>query len=238
VVPANVIAQLSDYGRACMEARRTGQSVTDSRFGWDFVGVVFSSMAGVERDQVIQELYDAAESSGDQLTIFGAYRLLAEYDGGLTDWRFLRLCDESLNYLKSLKFSSGHLTGYESARWVNVHGDLRTSFDGIEDVEVPSQSDQVSLKPLDLGESRMIALMSPLPDGNSFFAERRHDGTFVAWSERSRSSDDPTRTRCEEFGGREFSDLSGLYRAMGNMLRLQPYWADEELQPYFPERRS
>lgn len=59
----------------------------------------------------------------------GAYRLLAEFDGDLRDERFVALQDAYLNLMRDMGFSSMHLTGYESSRWIETHGDLRSSFD-------------------------------------------------------------------------------------------------------------
>src|ERR1019366_4520306 len=101
------------------------------------------------------------------LVTFGAYRLLAEYDGQLDDPRFWALCDASLDYMRSLRFSSGHLTGHEAQRWNAVHGELRSSFDGIVDVEVPDPVNASGVNELDPGTSKLLALTAPLPEGNA-----------------------------------------------------------------------
>ena len=240
IVPESVIDMLEAYGHAAIDARRLGQPVTDPRFGWDnFVGVVHTAMLGDDREQVIQELYQAAvmPPSRNQ-AIFGAYRLLAEFDGDLADQRFLELCDKSLEYMRFMRFSSGHLTGYEASRWIAVQGELRSSFDGIVEVAVPSRENAPTAKPLGLGESRIIALTAPSPGGNAFYAEHRSDGSYIVFSERPRSSDDPTRTRCDETYLGTFRDLPDLFCAVGNMFGTSPYWVDEDLEPYFPGRRA
>ncbi len=239
-VPATVIGMLGAYGQAVLDSRRSGHPVTDPRFGWDnFVGPVNMAMLGDDREQVIQDLYNAAVAASDRdHAIFGAYRLLAEFDGALADQRFFKLCDASLDYMHSLGFSSGHLTGYESQRWVEVHGELRSSFDGIVEVAVPSNADAPAVKPLDSGESRMIALTRPLPEGNAFYAEHRADGSYIVFSERRKSNEDPTRARYDETSLGTFADLRDLLRAVGNMFGTRPYWVDEDLEPYFPSRRT
>jgi hypothetical protein len=71
--------------------------------------------------QVIQELYDAALADEDRsMATVGAYKLLAEYDGNLGDERFGALRDAYLNLMRDMGFSSGHLTGYESSRWIEL----------------------------------------------------------------------------------------------------------------------
>jgi hypothetical protein len=104
--------------------------MNDPRFQWEFLAPVMLAMNGPQREQVIQELYDAALVDADRpMATVGAYRLLAEYDGNLPDERFSTLRDAYLNLMRDMGFSSGHLTGNESSRWIELHGDLRSTFD-------------------------------------------------------------------------------------------------------------
>jgi hypothetical protein len=196
---------------------------------------------GEHRDTAIQELYNAAAAASDEdrsLATFGAYRLLAEYDGQLDDPRFWELCDASLDYMHSRGFSSGHLTGYEAQRWIAVHGDLRSSFDNIVDVAVPEPASAPPVDELDPGTNKLLALTAPLPEGNAFYAERETDGTYVIFSERQKSSDDPARMRYEESDLGSFTTMPDLLRALGQMFGTRPYWADADVDPYFPSRRA
>ena len=63
VVPASMIMSLPDYGRAVIADKRSHAPVTDPRFGWDWLSQAILAMNGPQRDQVIQELYDAAVSA-------------------------------------------------------------------------------------------------------------------------------------------------------------------------------
>lgn len=130
VVPSSVIASLAEYGEAIITAKRSSGPMTDPRFDWEFMSPVMLGMNGPQRDQVIQEIYDAAVTAANRpMATVGAYKLLAEYDGNLRDERFDTLRDAYLNLLRDMGFSSGHLTGYESQRWIETHGDLSSSFD-------------------------------------------------------------------------------------------------------------
>jgi hypothetical protein len=231
---------LHEYGRADIEARRTGHPLDDPRFGWqNFVGLVHMPMISGNRNEVVRELYDAARrASQSDLASYGAYRLLSDFDPALTDPLFTQLRDTSLEYMQSLGFSSGHLNMYECNRWVEIHGDLRTSFDRIVAVAVPSPEAAPGVKPLSLGQSRLIALTAPLPEGNAFYAEHRADGSWIVFSERPRSSDDPTRGRYDETYLGAFTSLPDLLRAVGAMFGTRPHWADDDLEPYFPGRRA
>jgi len=237
-IPPNVLTGLGAYGQACLEARISGRGV-DPAFGWDFVGPVVTGMNSTDRDRIIQEIYDAAIVAADRdHAIFGAVNLLSEAEPPARDSRYVELLDASLAYMHKRRFSSGHLTGYEAKRWIEVHGDLRSSFDHIVDVEVPEPGNTPTVEALQLGESKLLALTGPLPDGNAFYAERGQDGRYIAFSERPRNSDDPTRVRSDESYLGTFDDLEGVLRALGRMFGTAPYWADDTLQPYFPSRRE
>ena len=239
-VPGEILALLPAYGAAVLSACAAGQPVTDPRFDWgSFMGPVHMELMMGDRDRAISELYDAAVSAEDkEMAVVGAYRLLAEFNPELDDPRFLALYDEALERMRAAGLSSGHLTRFEADRWIEVHGDLHSSFDGIVEVEVPDPDHAPQAKPLEAGASRLFALTEPLPRGNAFFAEHRPDGTYLVYSERPRSADDPTRARCDEDYHGTFQSLEGLLRALAEMFGTPPYWSDPDLEPYFPRRRA
>jgi hypothetical protein len=240
VVSPEIIAHLEPFGQASLAARASGCPIDDPRFGWNYIGGVVMALGGNERDVVIQELCEAVSAAPSQArdhVTFGAYRLIAEYDGNMDDERFWELCDASLEHMRSLRFSSGHLTGYEARRWLRTHGDLRSSFDGLVDVTVPEPDQAPTVDELDVGTCKMLALTDPLPDGNAFFAERGVDGGYVVYSERQRSLDDPTRSRYDEDELGRFKTMADLLRAVGRWFDRHPYWADDDLEPYFTSRR-
>lgn len=240
IVPPHVLASLADYGEAAIKARLQGTSVSDERFSWgNFFEPVSQVFFSGNREQLIQEIYNAASGATRQpFASIGGYLLLFEFEPGLRDERFLAMQDRALDYLKSVKASSGHLTRDEADRWIERHGDLRTSFDGIYDVEVPAAGMPLDYKPLEPGQSRLLARMGPAEDDNRFFAEHRPDGKFIVYSERIWSVDEPDMRRCEEPQLGTFDGLPDLFRALGNMLGTPTYWADDDLQPYFPSRRA
>ena len=240
VVSADVLGRLGAYGEAVLESRRAGRPLTDPRFDWsDFVGPVHMELMSGDRESVIRELYDAAVAAPDRdLATVGAYRLLAEFNESLDDYRFLRLYDASLEYMRTLGFSSGHLIGHEARRWVDVHGDLRSSFDGIFEVSVPSPEHAPDVESLNPGDAKKLALTGPLPEGNEFFGERHADGTYAVYSIRQRGDDDPTRERYDETYLGTFGSYPDLLRALGDMFVTPPYWSDDDLEPYFPARRA
>lgn len=45
-------------------------------------------------------------------------------------------------------------------------------------------------------------------------------------------------TRCEEPTIAQSDTAGGVLHGLGQYLRLRPYWAHEQLGPFFPERRD
>lgn len=238
-VPPQVLSSLADFGEAAIAARVNGGSITDSRFSWnDFIAPVRSAF-GVDPEGVLRDIHDATDGvPRAELAACGGYLLLAECDPELPDARFLAMQDAFLDHIRSLKLSSGHLNRYEADRWIAIHGDLRTSFDGIYEVTTPAAGQDLGHKPLEPGKSRILARMGPGEDDNRFFAERLAAGGYLVYSERIWSADDPTMKRCEESQLGTFDSLPELLKALGRMFGTPTYWADEDLMPYFPARRG
>jgi hypothetical protein len=243
VLPAPVLTHLAEYGQDVLTSR--SGSPAGQRFGWDYVGPVGDALRGPKRDRAIQELYDAARSAANQpMVTFGAYNLMLEsrtltLEPGVAtrDKRFLELCDSSLDHLHRLGYSSGILRRDEADRWIEVHGDLRSSFDNIVDAVVPEPSEAPAAADLHPGETRLVALTAPLPEGNAFYAQRQAGDSYIVFSERQYSNDDPTRARYDESDLGVFAAMPDLLRAVGQMFGTRPYWAHEDLEPYFPRRR-
>jgi hypothetical protein len=238
VVPASMIMSLADYGRAVIAAKRSHAPVTDLRFGWDWLSQAILPMNGPQRDQVIQELYDAAVSAGDrQMATVGAYRVLCEWDSNLQDQRFAELRDAYLHLLHQMRFTSSHLTGYESQRWIELYGELRHSFDQIVDVTV----DPATLPPvaeLTPGESKLLLRMGPQSQDNEFYGERRADGLYGFYCIGIKDSDDPTKVRYDWPDIIPCATMQELLVQVGRRFGTRPYWTDAVLEPYFTGRRQ
>lgn len=239
VLPPALLGQLSDYGREVLDARRAVRPI-DARFGWEFIQPVMTGLQDAsQRDGTIEALYVTATGSPQkQLAMVGAYNLLSECEPSLRDERYLLMLDATLAEMHHRHFSSGHLNGFERDRWVEKHGDIRSSFDGIFSVSAPEFGDEPTPQPLAVGESRMLAQLGPSGDDNRFFAEHREDDSYVVYSLRIRSVEDPTIMRCDEAQMGTFESLQSLLRAVGQMFDAPTYWAHEDLLPYFPSRRA
>lgn len=236
VLPAHITSHLADY--ASQTLRRRGGARIDQGFGWDYVGPVINGLRGPDRESIIGELWDLGSNSSDPLVTVGAYELLNEGASPEDDERFIALRDVTLEYLQANGYSSGDLNRDEANRWIDTHGDLRTGFDRIVKMDLPAEASAPELPSLAVGESLLLALTEPLPHGNAFYAERRDEKTYVIFSERVRSSDDPTRERYEEDYLGTFASVHDLCVALGKMFGTRPWCADDRIAPYFLAGRN
>jgi hypothetical protein len=234
LVPNHILEQLSAFGHASFDAKVRGQSVTDPRYDWSnfFSRLLPAYQANLT--QAIAEIHGAAGS--DPYAMYGGYRVIAEFEPSSQDPLYLDMMDAGLSLMHGAKLSSGHLTGHEADRWIETHGDLRTSFDHIVEVAPPEHyTPIINLAP---GENLMVAKMGPGPLDNQFHVERIGQDAFGAFSMRKHDSEATVLTRCEEPTIPHSETAATVLRNLGQYLRLRPYWAHEQLEPLFPERRD
>lgn len=235
LVPAEVLSQLRQFGEASFEAKIASRPIADPRFSWEnFLGKVFSALQS-NPSQAIGEIHAAA--GADPLARYGGYSLVSEFDASTSDPRYLEMFDSSLDMMFQRRLSSGHLNRYEADRWIATHGDLRTSFDRIVEVALPPPS-HVAAVTLAPGAAVMVATMGPNALDNQFWVERTNAGAFLVYSMRQWESGDPTLTRCSEDSIGTWESIEGALQSLGSYLRTRPFWAHEQLDPYFPQRRD
>lgn len=234
LVPRKLLEQLGPYGRAAWEAKINGQAVSDPRFDWTNFLSGFLPAYQKDFDRMVAEIHAAA--GDDPFARYGGYRVITEFEADSVNPLYLQLMDVGLGMMFDRGMSSGSLTGFEAQRWIARHGDLRTSFDRIEDIDV-SQA-RSGGPDLAGGEELMVARMGPRDLDNQFWIERLPTGTFRVFSMRQWESDSVTLTRCEEQTLPSSGSVEDVLRGLGEHLRMEPYWAHEQLVPYFPERRG
>ena len=234
-VPASVLDQLGAFGQAAFDAKVSSRPVSDPRFSWENFFAKASEALRADPSQAIGEIRAAA--GVEHLAQFGGYSVIAEFDASCSDPRYLEMLDTSLQMMFDRRLSSGHLNRYEADRWIATHGDLRTSFDRIVDVAPPA-SDHAAEVALAPGETLMVATMGPDALDNQFWIEHTSAGTYGAFSMRQWESGDPTLTRCAEDSIGQWESVEGVLQSLGSYLGTRPFWAHEQLDPYFPRRRD
>lgn len=233
LVPREVLGQLNAFGRASWDAKVSGRPVTDPRYDWtNFFSKILPAYQA-NPDQLIAEIHAAA--GDDTFAKIGGYRVIADFEPGIKHPLYLEMMDACLQMMYDQGLASIHMTGYEKGRWIDTHGDIRTSFDRIIEVTPPRHhTANLALAP---GDSLMVAKMGPHELDNQFWIERINNVTYGAFSMRQWDSDAVALTRCEEKEIGKYETADGVLRDLGIFLRLRPHWAHEELDPYFPERR-
>lgn len=83
----------------------------------------------------------------------------------------------------------------------------------------------------------MVAKMGPSPLHNEFWIERLEDNAYEAFSMRPSDSDATELTRYSEESIGRWETVDGILRSLGGYLRSPTFWAHEQLDPYFTERR-
>jgi hypothetical protein len=235
LIPAEVLNQLGTFGKVSWDAVVAGRSPSDPRFDWQNF---FSKVESACREDLARAVAEVDSAVGeDAMAQFGAYRLIAEFEPGNQVPAFLTMMDAALQSMYDRGLSSGHMSRFEADRWIVIHGDLRTSFDRIVDVAPadPNHTANVDLNP---GQALMVAAMGPDALDNQFWIELADDGMYGAFSMRKWESEDVTLTRCAEDDVDQSNTPDGVLRGLGGMLRTRPYWAHEQLDPYFTERRE
>lgn len=234
LVSAEILSQLNSFGNEAWESTISSRPITDPRYDWNTFFAKFVPAYQADFAEAIRELHAAA--GADPLARYGGYRLLREFEPASKDPLYLDLMDAALQMMRERGLSSGYMSGYESERWISLHGDLRTSFDRIVEVSPPPKDAATDIE-LEPGQSLMVALMGPDPLHNQFWVERIDATTYGTFSMRRKDSDATIHSRIEEEWIRRSDSVAGILRNLGAHLRTPCYWVHPDLEPYFTERR-
>jgi hypothetical protein len=162
----------------------------------------------------------------------------AAFGGACTAWELLAsddrrgpayeaLLSAAAEFLRGSGVPPTNVKGYIWNHWVDRGGTADT---WIPRIPTPSPSD-APISPLQYGELRRIAQLSPRPDSNVVLVRLDPNGSHVAIIDARRSDDDPRRT---QWDWKSAASSHVLYAAIALDLQMPPYWCDPELEPYFP----
>jgi hypothetical protein len=235
LVSADLLGQLEAFGRVAWQSKVNTAPITDPRFIWEGFFAKFFPASQADLDGAITEVHGAA---GDEpFARYGGYRLVAEFEPASQHPLYLDMMDAGLQMMYDAGLSSMYLTGYERDRWVAVHGDVRSSFDRIVEVE-PAPADAVADIALAPGQALMVASMGAGSLDNQFWIERRGETTYGAFSMRQQNSESVALSRCEEAEVGTSESVEGVLRSLAAYLRIPPSWVHPELDPFFTQRRA
>lgn len=158
---------------------------------------------------------------------YGAHRTIANLLGG--DYKhqaYDAILTVALDFLRANGVPNSRLSGYEWQFWLNTRGCTEPWLRGR---HAPS-ADKAAISPLAHDQMRRIAQLTAASDSNVIYVGHR-DGGFMAVVEARMSDEDDRRIRNDWMGA---PTLHQLYQTIGEALQVPPFWADPELEPYFP----
>jgi hypothetical protein len=157
--------------------------------------------------------------------VYGAARTVAnlvdpEFESPAHD----SLRNGSLQFLRDNGVPNNRLSAYEWQYWVSHRGGEEPWL-----VARPLPSD-TTITPLDEAEVRRIVQIFPDSDSNIILVRRDHD-RYVSVIDARQSEEDPSRVQNDWLVS---SSLADLYRQVAESFQIPTFWADPELEVYFP----
>jgi hypothetical protein len=216
LLPTDTPAQLALLGRHHYNRE-------DGEAPWQFVAAMYQ-LAQQSRERFLGELAALVVPAGGW-SAYGALRLLWEvFSADLDQPDFDRIALAGLQFLRSHGVPASRLSPYELRIWHRLQGDGTPWLAG-----KPPPPDRIT--PLRPGESRKVAQVFPGPSANLILVRQDAPDRYVALIDGEWSEEDPRRVQNEWHSARTMHEL---YIRLGDAFQVPCYWADPELELYFP----
>jgi len=215
-LPADILAQLEQLGRASYDP-------SNHEAPWQLT-VAMYQLAQQDRDGLLAELAAATLPAGGW-PVYGAMKLIMDIlDPKLDQPDFNAIALAGLQFLRSNGVPPNRLSPNEMDLWRRLRTD-----DAPWLVGRPLPLDR--LTPLQPGEVRRVAQVFPGPSSNVIYVKQVAPDSCVAVIDGEWSEEDPRRVQNEWYTAQS---LHELYTRIGEAFQTPCYWADPELEPYFP----
>ena len=215
-LPADILTQLEQLGRASYDP-------SSYESPWQLT-VAMYNLAQEDRDGFLGDLAAVTLSAGGW-PVYGAMKLIMDIlDPNLDQPDFNAIALAGLEFLRSHGVPTSRLSFNEINLWHRLQGGGTPWLVGR-----PLPPDR--LTPLQPGEARRVAQVSPGPSSNVIYVKQDTPDRFVAVIDGEWSAEDPHRVQNEWYGAQS---LHELYTRIGQGFQTPCYWADRELEPYFP----
>jgi hypothetical protein len=215
-LPAETLTQLEQLGRSQYDP-----GSCDSP--WQFVSSMYQ-LAQDDREGFLADLAALVVPVGGW-PAYGGLRLLWEiFSADLSQPDFDAIALTGLQFLRSHGVPSSRVSPYELAIWHRLQGDNTPWLIGR-----PPPADR--LTPLKWGDVRKVAQVFPGPSSNLILVRQDAPERYVAVIDGQWSEEDPRRVQNEWYSA---ETLHELYLRIGDAFQVPCYWADPELEPYFP----
>lgn len=215
-LPADILAQLEQLGRAAYDP-------SGYESPWQLT-VAMYHLAQEDRDSFLADLAAVALPAGGW-PVYGAMKLIMDIlEPDLDQPDFNAIALAGLEFFRSHGVPTSRLSPNEMGLWHRLQGD-----DAPWLVGRPPPPDR--LTPLQPGEVRRVAQVFPGPRSNVIYVKQTAPDRYVAVVDGEWSEEDRRRVQNEWYAARSLHDL---YVRIGQGFQTPCYWADHELEPYFP----
>lgn len=227
-MPADIAAKMAKYGRSRRNPPRDASELLayDPYESGAYIETLRAMPPDEQRAWVIA-LSDAVVPLGGWAAYGAADLVMAAMDHPVDLAAYRSILDARLQFQRSSCVWESELSINEKVYWRETHPDELW----MTPTNPPSR-DAAVITDLPVGQERRIAVMSAVPDSNEVYAYRPEAGRYVAIVEAPvERGADRGRVRDEA----DWADnLYDLYCKLGQHMHLSNYWADPELEPFFP----
>ena len=215
-LPTNILDQLEQLGRSSYDPQNYESP-------WQLT-VDMYQLSQADRDGFVADLAAVALPVGGW-PVYGAMKLVLDIiDPQLDQPDFNAIVLAGLQFLRSHGVPGNRLSLNEMRLWHRSQGEDTPWLVGR-----PVPPDR--LTPLQPGEMRRVAQVAPGPHSNILYVRQAASDRYVAIIDGEWSDEEPRRAQNDWY---EDGSLHGLYARIGHAFQTPCYWADPELEPYFP----
>lgn len=135
--------------------------------------------------------------------------------------------EASLRSRRARNFWESDLSVKEQMLWMTLNGGDRTWLPD----RVPPPKSAQRITPVDVGDERVIAVLSPWSDSNLVIVTRRGENDYVAINDVAVERDNPARGR-DRRENDSAPTLDDLYARVGPLIPAPPHRVNREFEPF------
>ena len=215
-LPADTLSQLEQLGRSSFDPQAYESP-------WQFVAAMYP-LSRDDRDGFLADLAVVAVPAGGW-PAYGALKLLWEmFSTDLDQPDFNAIAMAGLQFLRSHGVPTSRVSQFDQRIWHRLQGEDPPWL-----VARPPPPDR--LTPLRPGEIRKVAQVFPGEHSNLIYVRQDAPNRYVAVIDGEWSEEDARRVQND---WQEARTLHQLYIRIGEAFQVPCYWADPQLELYFP----
>jgi hypothetical protein len=216
-LPADILMQLERFGRFHYEPQQ--YPLPSPILEADMYRLAQSDQAGF-----LADLAAVIAPTGGWAAYGGMKLVMSVIGPELNEPNYNAIVMAGLQFFRSHGVPTSRLSPNELGLWHRLQGDQTPWLAGR-----PAPPDR--LTPLRPGEQRRVAQVAPGPHANVIYVRAAAPSRYVAVIDGEYSETDPQRVQHDWY---EAASLHQLYLRVGEAFQTPSYWADPELEPYFP----